>query len=140
MDEHSPSRPVTAAQVMGIVASTMALFFMVAFVTKSVDAYRLKNWRDRLWGEIDEMIQQRVELEEELQRRESQSWLEEVLRDAGEVGEGMVSVVVAAATPDPRAQVPVSATPASGASASPTGSLLSTPHWKAWMRLLWGFD
>ncbi len=140
MDEHSPSRPVTVAQVMGILASTMALFFMVAFVTKSVDAYRLKNWRDRLRGEIDEMIQQRVELEEELQRRQSQSWLEEVLRDAGEVREGVVSVVVATATPGPRAELTVSATPTPVAGSSPTGSLLSSPHWKAWMRLLWGFD
>ena len=140
MGEYPSSRPITVAQILGILASAMALFFLVAFVTKSVDAYRLKNWRDRLRGEIDEMIQRRVGLEEELQRRQSQSWLEEVLRDAGQVQGSVVSVVVATVTPDPRSQLAVSATPIPVAGSSPARSLLSNPHWKAWMRLLWGFD
>ena len=41
-----PIRPITTAQIIGILAATLALFFMVAFATKSVDAFRLRAWRD----------------------------------------------------------------------------------------------
>ena len=140
MDERSPSRPITVTQIMGILASTLALFFMVSFVAKSLDAYRLKNWRDHLKGEIVGMIQQRVALEEEIQRRQSQAWVEEVLRDAGQVPEGVVSVAIATATPDPAARPTVAAMPTLTMPPAPNKGLLSSPHWRAWMRLLWGFD
>jgi hypothetical protein len=125
---------------MAILASTLALFFMVAFVTKSLDAYRLRNWRDRLKGEIGAMVGQHLALEAEAERRSSAGWVEEVLRDAGMVPDGVISVAVVTATPNP------SSRPAPTLEAEPTppppqaSGLLRSPHWRAWMRLLWGFD
>lgn len=140
MNEPLPSRPITVAQVIGIFASTLALFFMVAFVAKSLDAYRLKSWRARLQAEIEEMLQQRAVLEEEVRRRQSQAWLEEALRDTGQVAEGMISVTLMTATPGPTAFPKPTTTPSPTVGMPSRRSLFSGPHWRAWMRLLWGFD
>jgi cell division protein FtsB len=140
MDERAPVRAITAAQVLGILTSTLALFFLVAFVAKSLDAYRLKNWRDRLQAEIAEMVNQRVALEEEVQRRQSQAWIEEALRDAGQVSEGLVSVNIMTATPRPVTYPTPTLLPTPTTPPPSQKSLFSGPHWRAWMRLLWGFD
>lgn len=133
-----PSRSITTAQAVAILASTLLLFFLIAFATKALDAHRLRTWRDRLQGEIAAMEQERQLLEAELARRRSPAWLEEALRDAGLVGEKMVGVVLVTTTPLPQ----VSATPAPVAtplpSAASPGALFANPNWEAWMRLLWG--
>ena len=98
MGESGASRAIGVGQVAGIVAFTLALFFVIAFATKSVEAYRLRSWRDRLQGEIDEMHRRRQELEEEITRRQSMSWVDEALRDAGWVAEGVVAVIAIPAT------------------------------------------
>lgn len=140
MDQRPSARTITAAQVVAVLTSTLALFFIAAFVAKSFDAYRLKNWRDRLRAEIEEMIRQRMTLEEEVQRRASQAWLEEALRDAGQVSEGMVGVTIVTATPGPALSPTPTSTPPVPLSSVSKKSLLGGPYWRAWMRLLWGFD
>jgi hypothetical protein len=140
MEKHEPSRPITIEQVVGILASTLALFFIVAFLTKSLDAYRLRSWRDRLKAEITSMGQQREELQEELRRRNSTAWVEEVLRDAGQVPDRVVSVMVATSIPvaesKPNPQAASVATPVPALSVSP--SLFDNPYWRAWQELIWG--
>ena len=133
-----PSRSITVAQVVAILASTAVLFFLIAFATKTLDAHRLRVWRDRLQSEIAVMEQERQALAAELARRRSPAWLEEALRDAGLVGEKMVGVVLVTTTPPPQ----VGATPAPVATPLPAtatqGTLFANPHWRAWMQLLWG--
>jgi hypothetical protein len=139
MEKHESSKPVTVEQVVGILASTLALFFMVAFLAKSLDAYRLRSWRDRLKEEIVGMGQQREELQEELRRRNSKAWVEEALRDAGQVSDRVVSVMVATSIPlaesRPSPQAASVATPGPDIS---TSYVFNNPHWRAWQELIWG--
>ena len=138
MTDPVPSRSITVAQVVGILASTLVLFFLIAFATKALDAHRLKSWRDRLQGEIAAMQQERQALEAELDRRRSTAWAEEALRDAGQVTERMVGVVAVTATPNPQSgsAAPVLSTPTP--SSPPGAALFANPNWQAWRRLILG--
>jgi hypothetical protein len=145
MSEQVPARPVTLAQMVGIMVATLALFFLVAFATKAMEAYRLRVWRDYLQSELDDMRWQRAEVQEELRRRQSPSYVEETLHQAGQVSAGSVSVVPVVVLAEPvatvvptrvanRAAVPVVV------STPPPASLFRNPYWEAWQRLIWGFD
>lgn len=131
-----PIRPITTAQIIGILAATLALFFMVAFATKSVDAFRLRAWRDQLEGEIEAMQREREELAEEVRRRNSVAWAEEVLRDAGQVGPGMVSVIAVTATPGPTSEPTPVATPVPVETVVPRNVPFDNANWDAWWRLI----
>jgi len=134
------TKPVTTAQIVAILSSTLALFFMVAFATKSLDAYRLRRWRDDLRVEIAEMARQRDGLLEQIRRRGSDAWCEEVLRDAGQVSDDLVSVVVVTATPNPMASPMPHPSPTSPPASARSQALFESEHWRAWQRLIWGFD
>jgi len=140
MIERRPTKPVTTAQIVAILSSTLALFFLVAFATKSLDAYRLRKWRDNLRVEIAEMVRQRDGLLEQIRRRGSDAWCEEVLRDAGQVSENLVSVVVVTATPNPAASSTPRPSPTSLPASARGQALFEGEHWRAWQRLIWGFD
>ncbi|MHB0859253.1 MAG: hypothetical protein ACYC5M_17015 [Anaerolineae bacterium] len=144
MVEQRSTKPVSTAQIIGILASTLALFFLVAFATKAFDAYRLRNWRDRLKVEIVAMERQRLELEAEKKRRQPDEYAEQVLRDAGRVPEGGVLVMVAQRPAAAVGEVGASATEAKPVEASPSqsdeGALFRNAHWNAWKQLIWGFD
>ncbi|HUV95682.1 MAG TPA: hypothetical protein VMX14_12775 [Anaerolineae bacterium] len=140
MSESRPSRPVSAAQIAGILSSTLALFFVVAFAGKSLDAYRLSKWRDRLQVEVAEMVRQREELEEEVRRRQSAAWAEEALRDAGQVSDDLVRVIVATFTPSPLESPTRRASPTATPAAAGQDALFRSDNWRAWQRLIWGFD
>lgn len=131
---------MTTAQIVGILSSTLALFFMVAFASKSLDAYRLRKWRDSLRAEIVDMTRQREELREQARRRQSVAWAEEVLRDAGQVSDDLVSVIAATFTPHPVASPTRRATPSPVPGAAHEEALFQSEHWRAWQRLIWGFD
>lgn len=131
-----PIRPITTAQIIGILAATLALFFMVAFATESVEAVRLRAWRDQLHGEIEAMRREREELVEEARRRNSVAWAEEVLRDAGQVGPGMVSVIAVTATPGPTAEPTPEVTPVAEETAAPRNAPFDNPNWDAWWSLI----
>lgn len=134
--QRGPIRPISTSQIIGILAATLALFFMVAFATESVEAYRLRAWRDQLQDEIEAMRRERAELEEEGHRRNSVAWAEEVLRDAGQVGPGMVSVLAITATPGPTPAPTVVATPLPEATPIPRDAPFDNPNWDAWWRLI----
>ena len=140
MSEHRPPKPVTTAQIVGVLCSTLALFFIVAFASKSLDAYRLRKWRDSLTADIADMVREREELREEARRRQSVAWAEEVLRDAGQVSDDQVSVVAATFTPHPVASPMVRATPTVAPGPAHEEALFQGEHWRAWQRLIWGFD
>lgn len=142
MDGERATRGVTTAQIIGVLVFALALFFLVAFATKVVEAYRLRNWRDQLAREIAQMERQKEELQEKIRRRQSDPWLDKELRDAGWVPERAERVVVVEVTP----ASPPQPTP------TPRPHTLSVPsvekdlpmfhnaHWRAWQRLIFGFD
>lgn len=150
MSAHGPSRTITLAQVVGVLAFTLALFFVVAFATKSAEAYRLKNWRDALKDEIAGLERRKVEIEEEVRVRQLLAWVQEALRDAGRVPADVVRVVPVtttprlvvapnlAATPDPAARPMSHALPTVTPAPTRKEALFDNPHWGAWARLIWG--
>ena len=131
-------RPISSQQIVAILAATLVLFFMVAFTTKSLDAYRLRSWRDRMRGEIAQMEHQRDELQQELNRRQSRAWMEEVLRDAGYLPGDVISVVAFTVTPAPTPQATEVAEPIPTPVPAWSDAWFDNPHWRAWQRLIWG--
>ena len=135
-----PAKSISAAQIIGVLAFTLALFFVVAFATKSIDAYRLRGWGDRLNAEIAGMERQREELQEEVRRRQSMAWVDEVLREAGWVPKGVISVVAVTSTPNPELSPAPQPLLAETSSPLEQQTLFDNPNWEAWQRLIWGFD
>ncbi len=143
MDAKQGTRGITTAQIIGVFVFALVLFFLVAFVTKAVQAYRLRNWRDQLQREIAQMERQKAEFQAEITRRQSEPWLDKELRDAGWVPEDAERVVVvevtpAASTPQstPTPQPHTLSLPAVGGDSD----MFHNPHWRAWQRLILGFD
>ena len=140
------TRPVSAAQIMGVVTFTLALFFLVAFVTKTVEAYRLRNWRSELQSEIAAMERHKQDLQAEIERRQSLAWLDSQLSDAGYVPNGVVAVVpvpvtsVAGAVATPIPEADAAATGGDAANAVSGAHFFDNANWRSWWRLIWGFD
>jgi len=136
---------ITSTQIAAVVGSTVALLFVVAFVTRAMDAYRLRAWRDRLQVEIQDLEREREALRAELERRQTYAWVDEQLRDMGMVPEGVVSVIAIPAGPEAAAGAPVGEDPAARPTPSPRtvaeeGGWFRNAHWEAWQRLIRGFD
>ena len=138
MSERQPSRPLTKVQIVSVLVSTLALFFMVAFVAKSLESYRLERWRDSLRVDISQMERQREELEYEVRRRSSDSWIEEALRGAGQVSEGLVGVVAITCTPHPESPPTPEALPTVTPSPEVQCVLFQNENWEAWQDLIMG--
>ncbi|MEA3408572.1 MAG: hypothetical protein U9R48_10945 [Chloroflexota bacterium] len=142
MNKDQTTRGVTTAQIVGVVVFTLALFFVVAFTTKVVEAYRLRNWRDQLEREITQMERQKEALQAEIRRRQSEAWVDKVLRDAGWVPDGAERVVVMQVTP--ASSPPLTPAPGKHVLSAPSVAgelpLFHNPHWRAWQRLIFGFD
>lgn len=138
MNDARPTGPISPKQALIVVLATLALYLLVAFASKSLDAYRLRERRDDLANEVATLEQQRADLQAELQRRQTTPWMEEALRDAGLLPEGVVGVVALTATPGPVVPTP-SAQPVTTPN-TPTQSytLFSNSNWQAWQQLIWG--
>ena len=129
--------------LLGVLALCLTLFFVIAFVSQSLQARRLTAWRDSLAAEIESMERERDDLLLERERRESTEYADEVLREAGYAPKGAVRVVA----------VPITATPASPSATEsfapepetePVGDgstgtqWFDNPNWYAWRRLVLG--
>jgi hypothetical protein len=139
MNAKRPTRPVTITQTLGVLAFALTLFFMVSFASKSVDAYRLRNWRDQVLAEKLVLDRQRQALVNELQYRQSGGWEEEALRNTGQVAPGMVRVVVVTRviTPMPT-MIPPTISEVGTPRVRPVW--FKNPNWQAWRSLILGFD
>lgn len=138
MEGNASGRPFGPGQFMVVLSFTLALFFVVAFVTKSAEAYRLRRWAEELHTDIAEMERQIAELQAEVERRRSSAWVDEALRAAGWVPKEGMSVRLVPATA--LATVIPSPTPSGGISTqiSP-GTLFDNANWEAWRRLILGW-
>ncbi len=132
------SRPITVTQVVGMLALVLIVFFIVAFASKAVETYRLRTWLHDMEQEIAAMEREYAALTLEKQRRESDAWIDQALKEAGRVPPGVLVVRVvtpeAAPKPEPREIVPglVPRLPEAGE----IGPLFDNPNWKAWMDLI----
>ncbi len=150
MAEPRISRPITVTQVVGLLALILIVFFVGAFASKAVETYRLRTWLNEIEQEIASLERQREALHLEIERRQSNAWIDQALKETGRVPADVL--VVRVATPE------AAASPGAGSAAPlvedsrPTfstpsldlpedgrsGPLFGSPNWKAWMALIFG--
>jgi hypothetical protein len=142
MTEPRISRPITVTQVVGMLALVLIVFFIASFASKAVETYRLRAWLYDMEQEIASMERQYAALELEKQRRESEAWIDEALKEAGLMPPDVLVVRVVAPdvapTPPPREIVPGLAPRLPGA--GEIGPLFDNPNWKAWVDLILNRD
>ena len=136
MSAPGPLRSPNIGQLIAVLAATIALFFMISFVGKSLQVHRLRVLQERLVAEQRLLMRERDELQQEVERRKSGLWAEELLRDAGWVPPGGVRVIPVTATPDPASQPKPQSSPASGQGAPAGFTTFNSPQWRAWLRLI----
>ncbi|MHB1318894.1 MAG: hypothetical protein ACYCYF_09785 [Anaerolineae bacterium] len=139
MVESRGARPITATQVIGVLALTVIVFFIFAFASKAVRTYRLRVWRDDLKTEIAAMELERQGLLLEIQRRESRAWIDEALKETGRVPPGVTSVRLISPEGSPELTQDTDVRSASGPTITQRVQSLSyfdNPNWSAWMQLL----
>jgi hypothetical protein len=139
MVESRNPRPITATQVIGVLALAVIVFFIFAFASKAIRTYRLRAWRDDLVTEIASMELERQGLLLEIKRRESLAWVDEALKETGRVPAGVTSVRLVSPEGSPR----TAQAPAVQGEANPTInqrvrslSYFDNPNWSAWVQLL----
>lgn len=130
------ARGLSAGQMLGILAFTLTLLFMISFANKSVEAYRLRSWRDELRQELAQMERERDELLNEIEFRQNDAWKDQALRDSGWLPLDEVRVVpVPGQVPDPISETDP---PQRTVEQPGTGILFDNPNWRAWLALLRG--
>jgi hypothetical protein len=130
------ARGLSAGQMLGILAFTLTLFFMISFASKSVEAYRLRSWRDELRRELSQMERERAELLNEIEYRQSDDWKDQALRDSGRLPPDEIRVVPMPG--DVPSLAPVADAPDKAAAQPEPWLLFDNPNWRAWRDLLRG--
>jgi len=129
--------------LLGVLALCLTLFFVIAFVSQSLEARRLTAWRDSLAAEIEAMERERDDLLLERERRQAPEYAEQLLREAGYAPKGAVRVVAVAVTATPASPGAVESV-TSGSDVepipdpSPDTRWFDNPNWYAWRRLVLG--
>ena len=136
------NRQFGAVQIVGAIAAALGLLFVIAFGAKVLEAYRLRNWRERLQVEVRQLEREQAEWQYEVQRRQSTAWVEEELGRIGLVRDDQVSVVAVAAAPVTTSTISSEPAPAEPIPSTPAGDtgLFRNANWQAWRRLIGGFD
>ena len=137
-------RALTKAQVIGILAMTLSLLFLISFATKSLELYRLRAWRAQLQQEIAAREREIAALKLEKERRESLAWVDQALRETGRVPPNVLVVTVLDATPAPVAPPAVAEEALAATLANrreilpqlPVGAWFRNPNWEAWQKLI----
>jgi len=140
-------RPITVTQVLSVMAVAVALYCLVAFGGKSIEAYRLTKWRSELQAEIESMEREAQLLSQEIERRQSPEWLDQALREAGYVPKDAVRVIIVETTPVATGLATLRQTPdpAQSTSVAKTETneslqLFHNANWEAWKAFLLRFD
>ena len=131
---------IRPSQIAVIIGATLALYLVMAFASKAVEAHRLRRWQDELEGEIASMERERDDLVQELDRRQSVAWLDERLREAGMVPSGVVSVIAVPVADEQPATGAEVAADSIGDEPVERTAFFDNPRWEAWLRLIFGFD
>jgi len=130
--------PLPPTDIIIVLASTVAVFFILAFGGKALEAYRLQRHNAMLRAEMAALQKQREQLEARLEYVQTPEYVEEVAREQYKwtrAGEKLIiaifqhrPVTVVAPTPLPQPLVMTAN--------APPGS-----HWPEWWKLLAGsFD
>ena len=135
-------RQFGTVHIVGTVAAALGLLFIIAFGAKVLEAYRLRNWRQRLQVEVLQLEREQAEWQYDVQRRQSTAWVEEELGRIGMVCDDQVSVVAVAVSSATISTVSSEPAPAELVLPKPAGDggLFKNTNWQAWRRLIGGFD
>ena len=136
------NRQFGTVQIVGGVAAALALLFVIAFGAKVLEAYRLRNWRQRLQAEVRRLEREQADWQYEVYRRQSTAWIEDELGRMGQIRDDQVSVVAVAATPVSASTVSSEPAPAVFilSTAAMDSGWFRNANWRAWQRLIGGFD
>src|SRR4030042_5910837 len=99
MLEPKPPKPLTTTQIVSVRAPTLALFFLIAFVTKSVEVHEGEERVTTLVFENQQLSQTRDALFEDREYRQYAPYAEEVVAVTGKVATDEIPVRVNTATP-----------------------------------------
>jgi hypothetical protein len=138
MVEAKVPRPVTVTQVVGMLALGMIVFFIIAFAGNAITTYRLRAWRDDLQMEIASMDLERQNLLIEIRRRESMAWVDQALKETGQVPPDVLAVRLVSSESAQRGQdAPEQVDLRPTLTDRVQGlSFFDNPNWRAWMQLL----
>jgi len=128
-------------QLAAVICGTVAVIFVVSFAEKAVQARELLVWRSELEDEIAQLEREKVNLQAELAQRQQPEWYDQVLRDAGYVGEGDVRVVVEVVQPEESVVATddgIGTALTTSEETTTNGSWFNNDNWRAWQTLLWG--
>jgi hypothetical protein len=143
MIESRSTRPITLTQVVGVMALAIIVFFIVAFASKAISTYRLRAWRDDLRTEIASMELDRQGLVLETMRRRTTAWVDEALKETGQVPPGVISVRLVPPENGQQAGEVLAQQTEPGATITERLQGLSffdNANWRAWLQLLQGRD
>ena len=143
MVESKSTRPITLTQVVGVMALAVIVFFIAACASTAISTYRLRAWRDDLRTEISAMELERQGLILEIKRRGTMAWVDEALKETGQVPPGVISVrLVSPESGQPVREGPVQqAEPGATIAERLQGlSMFDNANWRAWLQLLQGRD
>lgn len=146
MTEPRSPRPITVTQVVSVLAAVLIILFIAAFADRAVESYRLGVWLAEMDYEIAALERTREALELERERRMSDAWIDQALREAGRFPPDVLVVrVVTPALAAPALHTPTPPAPEAVTEFTPlqpqgqaTGPLFGNPNWEAWMELLFG--
>ena len=142
MIESHSSRPITITQIVGVMALALIVFLIIAFAGKAVSTYRLRAWRNELQSELAAMDLERQNLLLEIERRQSLAWIDEALKETGQVPQGVTAVRLVNTGGSSDAFQSSASEPAQQSLTERVQSLsyFDNPNWRAWVRLLLNRD
>ncbi len=139
MKDKTRRLPLPPTDIITVLVSMGAVFFILAFGGKALEAYRLQRHNAMLDTEIAALEEEQEQLQERLEYVKSPEYAEKVAREQyrwAKPGENLIIPIfrrrpVVAATP----------TASSQPEAGTRGSAQAASHWLDWLNLLTGsFD
>ena len=136
------TRQINTTRLIGAAAIVLGLMFVVAFGAKVLEATRLRNWRDRLATEVQQLERDQDDWKQQVTRNSGTSQREQELLNSGWIRDDLVTVIVKTTTPSPPEQpsAEVSQSATQGPMIQAGNALFDNANWYAWRRLLRGFD
>ena len=142
MDGHKKSRQIKPTRLIAVAAVVLGVLFAFAYGAQVLEAIRLRNWRDRLQSEVEQLERKQADSEQEVARHASVSQRELELFNSGWSRDDLVGVIVETATPGAAEGGTPTAVPSAEQTLVPHSgtTLFDNENWYAWRRLLRGFD
>lgn len=125
--------PNPPTDIMVVLAAIAAVFFLLAFGGKAVEAYRVQRYNAMLRAEITALQEERKSLEARLQYVGTPEYVEEVAREEYKWVKPGENLVIPIFQHRPVSSIPSIAMRQPEAPAAP-----SVSHWPEWLNLLKG--